>query len=216
MSLLDTLLSKASGKLSSQASSLVRKARKAADEKITEGVNKAAAAIATKKKEFSFAYIPKTIEEFKALPEASQLTDPFATAALTVLAYAAYAQNKDTGLEMFNYVKGPAPMSQLEIQRTRDSLLDEKTYIPMSYFEGATVENDYTPSVPYKVEVIQTSYSKDPNSDEYMKLYVNSAGADSLRFIALRMKLSTKEWFLNDHAGLLPNIRIPKSTNPWA
>ncbi len=216
MSIFDDLINKAGNQLASSLKGAARSAERVAKEKGKEVLNTAKANLQRKKVTFSFDKIPDTLEEFKALPEASKLTDPFATAALTVVAYAAFAKNKDAGLAMFNVLRGPVPFSNLDISRTKDSLMDGKTYIPMSYFEGATVDNNYTPSVPYKVEIIQTPHTDDTLSEGYKKMFVQSSGADSERYITLRTKASTKEWFLTEHAGLLLDIRTPKAADPWA
>ena len=72
----------------------------------------------------------------------------------------------------------------------------DRDYAPRSYYEGATPENDYQPSVPYSIVIIETPYSRDNESQGYLKLYVKSGGADSPRPIELRQKKSTGEWFL--------------------
>lgn len=215
MSIIDQLINKAGDQIASSLKGVARKAEYSAKQKGKEALEKAKANALSKKETFTFEKIPTTVEEFKALPEASKLTDPFATTALTIVAYAAYAENPEAGIEMFNVLRGPAPMSNLDISRTVDSLRGRK-YVPYSYFVGATVENSYTPSVPYKVEVIQTTHTDDNLSEGYKKLFVKSAGADSERYIILRTKASTKEWFLSEHAGILPSIRVPQNENPWA
>jgi len=215
MSIIDQLINKAGDQIASSLKGVARKAEYSAKQKGKETLEKAKASALSKKVEFTFAKIPTTVEEFKALPEASKLTDPFATAALTIVAYAAYAENPEAGLAMFNVLRGPAPFSNLDITRTVDSLRGRK-YLPYSYFEGATVANGYTPNVPYKVEIIQTSHTDDTVAEGYKRMFVKSAGADSERYVTLRTKASTKEWFLSEHAGILPSIRIPSTEDPWA
>ena len=63
----------------------------------------------------SFNELPKNLAQLQALPESS-LDTPFKTAALTVCALCAYAANKDAGIEMLNFLKGPQPLSNLELQ----------------------------------------------------------------------------------------------------
>ncbi|MCQ2519974.1 MAG: hypothetical protein MJ107_05540 [Lachnospiraceae bacterium] len=215
MSIIDQLINSAANQVKSSLKGVARSAEYSAKQKGKETLEKAKASALSKKVEFTFEKIPDTLEEFKALPEVSKLTDPFATTALTIVAYAAYAKNKAEGLAMFNVLRGPAPFSNLDISRTDDSLKG-RTYIPMSYFEGATVENNYTPSVPYKVVVIQTSHTDDTLSEGYKRMFVKSAGADTERYITLRTKASTKEWFLSEHAGITSSIRVPQNENPWA
>ena len=116
---------------------LFNKAANAAKESVKSAVSNAG----NKKEEFTFAKLPESLDEFKALPEA-KLDNPFATAALTVVALCVYAADKNIGIEMLNFLKGPRPLSNMEIQFIDDRLRDGKTYVPFSYFKGATPEND--------------------------------------------------------------------------
>ncbi len=216
MSLLDSLANQLSSKASNAINSGVRKASKALSETVSKGANKALTNLSLSKKSFKFDAIPETVEQFKALDEFSKLKDPYATAALTVVAFAAYAQNPEEGVKMFNALRGPEPLSNHDIELTHDCLMNDKEYIPLSYFEGATVENNYTPKTPYEVKVYEGAHSNDSLKEGYMKLFVQSSGADSQRHITLRTKKSTGEWFLHDHAAILMSIRVPKAADPWA
>ena len=114
---------------------------------------------------------------------------------------------------MLNVLRGPRPLSPQEIQLLKDQLLKDRDYVARSHFNGATPDNNYTPLQPYSVTV-----SDNPNSymtEGYATLYIRSGGADSPRPITLRKKPSTGEWFLWNHVGLLPGIRVPASQDPW-
>ena len=161
-----------------------------------------------KREEIVFAALPESLEEMKALPEAS-LTSPFQTAALTVCAFCAYAAVPDIGIQMLNFLKGPQELSIYDKQFIKDRLEDKK-YLPFSYFQGAFPENDYTPSRPYTVVVETNAYSY--ADDGYVKLYLQSNGADLLRSVTARKK--GNQWFLWDQM-ILADIRKPKSLNPW-
>jgi len=156
--------------------------------------------------------LPATLSELRSMPEA-KLQSPEGTAALTVAALCAYAKSPDDCYEMLNFLRGPRPLSPMEKQFIRDRFMDGKDYIPRSYFEGATPENDYTPNVPYVIE-FRESASQIAETG-YKKLDVRSGGADSPRPITLRNKPSTGEWFLWEQL-LLSQIRIPKSKDEWA
>lgn len=52
-----------------------------------------------------FDDITETLEQFKALPQAEMKT-PFDTAAMTVVALCVYVLDKNTGIEMLNFLKG--------------------------------------------------------------------------------------------------------------
>ncbi len=164
----------------------------------------------TKIKEISFNRIPTSLEEFRALPQAA-LSDPFDTAALTLLAFCVYPQNKELSLELINYLRGPRPLSAMETQFIRDRFMDAD-YVPRSYFEGAVPSNDYTPRMPYTVKVYDNPYSyDDPN---YAMLYMYSGGADSPRSVKLRLAKDGR-WYLWEQY-ILVGIRQPESSNPWA
>lgn len=166
----------------------------------------------SKKATFTFEALPKSLEELKALPEA-KMDDPFKTAALALCALCAYSEDREAGTEMLNFLRGPRPMSPAEIAFLNDRLMDGKNYVARSYFNGATPENEYTPTVPYTVKVISNQYSKLENGN-YMKLLINSGGADSPRSVTMR-KNGSGTWYLWEQ-NLLSDIRIPKSQDAWA
>ena len=161
--------------------------------------------------EFTFSALPESLDQLKALPEADMST-PYKTAALTVCALCAYAANKQIGMDMLNFLKGPQPLSTYEIQFLDGRYRDIGTYVPFSYFEGASVENNYAPTTPFKIKVSSNPYSF--TNEGYAVLYITSAGADSPREIKLRRK-GDGQWCLWEQM-LLVGIRTPKANDPWA
>jgi len=162
------------------------------------------------RKEFVFQQLPESLEQMKTLPEAA-LQTPFQTAALTVCALCAYAADKKTGTEMLNWLRGPRPLSNFDLSFLDDRLRDGKTYVPFSYFQGATPDNDYFPSQPFKLIV-----ESNPTSDDakgYFKVTIRSGGADTPRSVQLRQK-SDGTWLLWEQY-LMADIRLPKSKDPW-
>ena len=161
----------------------------------------------------TFSALPTTLGEFQALPQLD-LTNPENTCALFIAALSLYVKDRNAGIEAVNMLRGPRPMSPFEVQFLRDRLID-KPYLPLSYFNGATVENNYTPAVPYTL-----TFTADPRpqdmEDGYMRLYVRSAGADSPRAITLRRKKSGNEWFLWEYPAIVMGIRVPAAEDPWA
>ncbi len=157
--------------------------------------------------------MPTTLDSFKAM-EGNDFKDPNKVAALTVVALCMYPINKDLCIEMLNHLKGPRPLSSYEIQFLSDRFRD-KAYLAASYFVGATPENEYEPSEPLTVNVYKTSHSEDLIGEGYLQLFLKSGGADSARGVKLRKKESTGQWFLWEY-HLLPDIRKPKSADPWA
>ena len=164
-----------------------------------------------KKEIFSFSKLPESLAQLQALPESS-LDSPFKTAALTVLALCVYGADKAIGIEMLNFLRGPRPLSPHEISFLDDRFRDGNWYVPFSYFNGATPDNDYTPSTPFTLEIESNATSA--VNEGYMKLILKSGGADNPRNLTLRMK-GDGRWFLWEQF-LIVGIRIPKSQDPWA
>ena len=177
---------------------------------VQSAVKSAATAAFASEETFTFAALPESLDEMKALPEAA-LSSPFATAALTVCALCAYAAEKSIGTEMLNFLRGPRPLSNQEISFLNDRFMEVK-YVPFSYFSGAGPANDYTPDTPFTITVTSGPYS-DAN-EGYKKLYIKSGGADSPREIVLR-RLGDGRWMLWDQF-LLVSIRKARSDDPWA
>lgn len=161
-------------------------------------------------KTFTFSTLPQNLTQLQALPEAV-LADPFQTAALTVLALRAYAEDKTAGTEMLNWLRGPRPLSPYDISFLNDRFRDGK-HVIYSYFTGATPENDYNPAQPYTLTFEAGPYA-DAN-EGYKKLHIRSGGADNPRELVLRRK-GDGTWLLWDQL-LLVGIRQPKSADPWA
>ena len=158
----------------------------------------------------TFTALPKTLAEMQALPEAV-LQNPFQTAALTVCALCVYAQDRNNGTQMLNWLRGPRPLSPFDISFLNDRFRDGN-HVPFSYFAGAVPGNDYTPSQPYSLTIEAGPYA-DANPG-YKKLHIRSGGADNAREIVLRQK-GDGTWLLWDQF-LLVGIRTPKSADPWA
>ena len=192
--------------------SIFDKLKRGAADAVKSAAQNAATAAMSKRETFTFRALPESLAELQALPEAD-LDTPFKTAALTVCAICAYAADKQIGTEMLNWLRGPRPLSNSEISFLNDRFRDGKTYVPFSYFKGAKPDNDYTPDEPYTLTIFTNPYS-DANPG-YMKLFLESSGADNPREIVLRKRESDGKWFLWDQF-ILVGIRDPKSTDPWA
>lgn len=160
---------------------------------------------------FTFSALPESVQQMRALPEATMDT-PFKTAALAVCALCAFAAAQDVGTELLNFLRGPRPLNGQDISFIKDRFRGDRTYIPFSYFAGATPDNNYTPSQPYTVTVTSDAHSYDEQG--YARLYIASGGADSPRPIKLRKK-GDGQWCLWEQY-LLTDIRQPKANDPWA
>ena len=187
--------------------------KKGVNTAVTQGFNKATSAVSNlgnKKEKIVFSSLPSSFEEFTALPQAAMST-PFDTAAMAVLAFCYYPQNKDLALQMVNFLRGPRPLSGGDISFYADRFRDAD-YVPRSYFEGSTPANDYTPAEPYTIVVSENPYSY--QNEGYATLYITSGGADSPRSVQLR-KAKDGKWYLWEQF-ILVGIRQPESSNPWA
>lgn len=177
---------------------------------VNEALKAAEKSISFRYTEVTFPKLPESFEEFTSLPQA-KLETPADTAAMTVLAFSFYPQDKELSLQMLNYLRGPRPLTETEKRFIADRFLD-KDYVPRSYFKGATYLNDYKPSEPYTVIPFTN-----PNSDiqENMKrMWLNSGGADNPRYVDVRLAKDDK-WYLWEQY-ILSDIRKPDSANPWA
>lgn len=187
--------------------------KKSVNTAVNQGINKATSAVSNlgnKKEKIVFASLPSTFEEFTSLPQAA-LSTPFETAAMAVLAFCYYPQNKDLALQMVNFLRGPRPLSGGDISFFADRFRDAD-YVPRSYFEGATPDNDYAPAQPYTIVVSENPYSY--HNEGYATLYITSGGADSPRSVQMR-KAKDGKWYLWEQFFLV-GIRQPESANPWA
>ena len=159
----------------------------------------------------TFNTLPKSLNEFEAAAQIG-LLNPENTCALFIAALNLFIQNKEDGVEAINILRGPRPLSNAEVQFLRDRFID-KPYLPLAYCEGATPQNNYTPSIPYTLK-----FYPDPRPQDcqpgYMRLYLKTTGADSKRGITLRQK--GDNWYLWDYPALLMGIRIPAFEDPWA
>ncbi len=157
-------------------------------------------------------FVPQNIEQMMKMPYA-KLTNEFEVAALTVAVLCNYCQDPQATVEMLNYLRGPRPLSALDVQFLRDRL-SGKPYKMLSYLNGTSPTNNYTPAMPLGVTVIATPTSM--LQEDMIRLFIRSSGADSLRQVDLRRKPSTGQWFLWSSDGLMPDIRIPVNQDPWA
>lgn len=192
--------------------SIFDKLKGTAQQAVSKAATSAVQSIGSKTERFTFAALPESLAEMQALPEAS-LDTPFKTAALTVLALCAYAADKEVGTEMLNWLRGPRPLNGQDISFLNDRFRDGKTYLPFTYFAGATPDNGYTPAQPYTI-AIESNHTSDDEAG-YMKLFIPCGGADSPRPIKLRQRGSDGKWFLWEQY-LLTAVRIPKAEDPWA
>ena len=119
--------------------------------------------------EITLNSLPKTLDELKAMPQAA-LTVPEEVAALTVAALALYPENPAETEKMLDFLRGPRPLNGIDKQFIRDRFRG-KEYLMRSYLVGSTPENNYTPVQPYRVTVLENTYSRTQFVDGYLTLY---------------------------------------------
>jgi hypothetical protein len=146
-------------------------------------------------------------------------TNPFNVSAAIVHVFTNYDVNNTSNFyEMLQFLLGDyQPISEMMKQNIKDRMMQNNKYpfIGKSYFKGATPANDYTPSVPYEVEVIENAYSD--QTEGYKRLFLKSGGADNPRPITLRLAKDGNYYVWSDSfIGLLADIRGLESENPWA
>ena len=163
---------------------------------------------------FTFKELPETLEDFMAL-DINDLRQPQNTAAMTLLALCLYPQNREECFRTIDYLDGPKPLSDYEKQVFDDRFKGDQVNIPFSYFKGATPANNYMPSVPYTFTIRETTISRANLNLGYITLFFDSSGADSSRYVTLRLRESTGEWFLYEQF-LLASIKTPRASDPWA
>ena len=154
--------------------------------------------------------LPATLTEFEALPRRT----PEEVCAGFLCALHLYLKDKDAGVAAMDLLRGPRPMTPYDAQFLRDRLRG-KEYLPLAYFNGATPQNGYEPTKPYILNVLPDTRPQDVEAG-YLRVFLQTAGADSPRPIKLRQKPSTGEWFLWEYSSPLSGIRIPAAQDPWA
>ena len=158
----------------------------------------------------------KVVDLGSKLPQSAaeipSLKNPYDVAAYAVAAFIRYTENQAEGEAMLNKLKGPEPLNPFGKQFLRDRLRG-KEYVARSYVIGTSPENGYALQAPYKIKVESNPYSF--QEAHYARLLLTSSGADNPRWIVLREKASTGEWFLWTYEGVLADIRPPKGASAW-
>ena len=126
----------------------------------------------------------------KSAAEIKPASSPQQTAAYAIASLVRYTEDAEAGIAMLDVLRGPRPLNNFNKQFLRDQLRG-----------------------PYTLTVSENPYSY--QNEGYARLLLKSGGADNPRFITLRLKPSTGEWYLWEYEGLLAGIRIPAKDDPW-
>ncbi len=155
--------------------------------------------------------IMNNIEDLKQIDR----TNPYNVAAAIVHVISNYDDNNF--YNMLQFLLGEyQPISEMSKQNIKDRMLQNNkySYIGKSYFIGANPENDYTPNIPYQIEVIENEYTDE--NEGYKRLLLKSGGADNYRPITLRLAKDGNYYIWSDsYIGLLTDIKPKESNNPW-
>ncbi len=161
--------------------------------------------------EVCFDTLPSSISEFTTLVNEG-LTAPEKTCALFICAVNILAQNIHEGLDAIDLLKGPQPLSAFDKSWFKDRISD-KQYLARAYFNGASPENNYTPTKPYTLTFIRDPRPQDCEAG-YTRLQIKTPAFDSPRYLKLRQK--GENWYIWDVNSIMVGIRMPKQDDPWA
>ena len=150
-----------------------------------------------KKITYTFNALPRNIEELKTLEvnDREYFKSPHFVTALFICCLNRLPDNSTDTWEMINYLRTHTAtvgennimkMFNGDIQNIVQNLLEDDTHgFPSvnglrSYFAGSSPDNQYTPTTPYQVTIVEKSdiyVTKDGNL--YARLYVESSGYDN-------------------------------------
>ena len=158
----------------------------------------------------TLTHLPDTAAEFEAL----SCRTPEEVCAGFLCALNLYTKSPNDGVAAMDLLRGPRPMTPHDSQFLCDRLRG-KEYLPLAYFDGATPQNGYKPTAPYTLTVLPDQRPQDVE-EGYLRVFLQTAGADAPRPVKLRQKPSTGAWFLWEYSSPLSGIQIPASQVPWA
>ena len=170
----------------------------------------------------TFTFTGNNLPKHSSQMKAEYLKDPALVTAITVAALHRYTENDKDAVAILDFLAGPAgPISAYKQQHF---LMQLKTrgfsYIPFSYFNGATVANGYKPSAPYSITIHETpytdlfGYTKLEGNKGYYEYYCKSDGVDSLtRKVRVRQAANGNYYLIDEY--LLAEIKAPAASSPW-
>ncbi len=204
---LSKTVKKDSGKTSQKKSSS-KSSSKAQTKKAEEAKTETADSPAPRNmgsKQVVFWNLPKTIDDFRSLPQAS-LSSPNESAAMALLALSYYGKDPLLSMSMLEFVKGPAELGDHEKSMLADALSKDPTLI-RSFFRGASVSNGYEPDDPYTVVLGNASEADD--TDVYATVEIQgSRGPGEIRL----RKTRDGRWCLWEQFLL----DVASDDSPWA
>ena len=153
--------------------------------------------VTVKEYAYAFSSVPKTADEIRRY----KLDSPYKTMALLILALRTWTPDNETDcLQMLDYLTDTGsviagtsekcPFSQYKpwISALRDRMTQNNKYqyIGNAYLDGATPENNYTPTDPVTITLRQSVYDPYAKADEWApeqkQVLTFFAGADNERY----------------------------------
>lgn len=165
--------------------------------------------------------IPTSLEAFVALrDQVSQV--PQGGVAMMVIALHIFADDQELGRQCLTVavdrgrlVEGPEgyrgwQLGKRDLRRIQNQV-ERQPYLPRSYFEDATPENDYDlGEPPFTLAFSDNPYSGDPSSGVY-KVFVNCSGAQSARPATVKRN-NRGIWKADSWSSLITGVRAPATT----
>jgi len=163
--------------------------------------------------------IPDDIDEFIKMRN-SVATTPQGGAAMFILALKIYTQNAELGEKCLIVMTDKNALRESEKGYKGFSLLNtdmdliksqlgKQKFLPNSYSDGCTPENDYKVKLPYNYTFTKNKYSGSVEEGN-IKIFVACSGANTPR--PIRMKINDKGlWKASEWSSLLVGIKAPKS-----
>ena len=196
---------KTSQKKSSSKSSSKTQTKKAEEAKTEAKAAESPAPRNMGPKQVVFWNLPKTIDDFRSLPQAS-LSSPNESAAMALLALSYYGKDPLLSMSMLEFVKGPAELGDHEKSMLADALSKDPTLI-RSFFRGASASNGYEPDDPCTVVLGNASEADD--TDVYATVEIQgSRGPGEVRL----RKTRDGRWCLWEQFLL----DVASDDSPWA
>ena len=145
-----------------------------------------AGALQAQSKEVTISSIPSSAEAFIQMRD-SLATTPEGGAAMLIVALMGFSKSETLGMQFLTLAldqrnvgtgsayKGYAPSSSIMYHVNRLNRQNVWWYTPFAYVAGATADNNYKVSAPYKVVTSRNKYSGEESSGK-VKVFVNVHG----------------------------------------
>ncbi len=161
--------------------------------------------------------LPKNAEQFKQLRNQTATTAE-GGAAMFVLALKLHLKDKKVGQAALVMSvnrklldKSLTGYKGYDLRKAHTSLLNcqlkNAPYLPDSYIVGSSPENGYAVKLPFKIRVMRQATSG-YGSEDTVKVFVASSGADSPRPITLKQN-NRGYWKAHEWSSLLVGVRKP-------